>query len=90
MSRVRPSILSVRSADSKLIVHSSLTLGCTVLLITSLPVVSVEAAGLSGLVIAIIFIGLGRGGLKAILYPFIGRHDRITSVTTCSADCANR
>ena len=45
--------------------------GCTVLTVSSLPVSLDKGWGLPGLVIAMVLIGLGGGGFKAIINPFI-------------------
>lgn len=47
-------------------------LGCLSLLLTSLPVALDHGAGLPGLVLAMIFIGLGAGCIRATYFPFLG------------------
>lgn len=42
------------------------------MLLTSLPVALDHGAGVPGLAIAMFFIGLGVGGIKSTMNPFIG------------------
>ncbi|CAH0051184.1 unnamed protein product [Clonostachys solani] len=54
--------------------HISLGLlvaGYIVLVATSIPSALDQGAGLPGLVVTMIFVGLGQGGLSAVMYPFI-------------------
>ncbi|CAL8577144.1 peptide transporter ptr2 [Xanthoria parietina] len=46
--------------------------GCLSLLLTSLPVALDHGAGLPGLVLAMVFIGLGAGCIRATYFPFLG------------------
>lgn len=50
--------------------------GCVVMFATSLPGPLHHGAGIGGLVSAMILIGLGLGGVKATISPFIGRVGR--------------
>lgn len=47
-------------------------IGCLLLLLTSLPVALDRGAGLPGLILAMTFIGLGAGCIRATYFPFIG------------------
>jgi POT family proton-dependent oligopeptide transporter len=47
------------------------SLGCAVIMLTSFDLAIKAGAGLPGLVIAMILIGLGGGGFKMIMVPFI-------------------
>lgn len=47
--------------------------GCLSLLLTSLPVALDHGAGLPGLVVAMVFIGLGAGCIRATYFPFLGK-----------------
>ncbi|KAF2841748.1 hypothetical protein M501DRAFT_929637 [Patellaria atrata CBS 101060] len=46
--------------------------GCVVLVITSIPLALDRGAGLSGLIVAMLFVGLGVGAVKATFFPFLG------------------
>lgn len=48
-------------------------MGCLSLLLTSLPVALDHGAGLPGLVLAMVFIGLGAGCIRATYFPFLGK-----------------
>lgn len=65
-------------ADSRIGQYSTLMMsvvlycvGCTTLTISSHPVFLSRCWGLPGLIVSMIFIGLGGGGFKAIMVPFI-------------------
>lgn len=58
--------------DLKLIIASLNTCGCIVLFITSLQVVTKFSVKIFGLGFAMILLGLGTGGIKATIFPFIG------------------
>jgi dipeptide/tripeptide permease len=47
-------------------------IGCILLLVTSLPVALERGAGVPGLGVAMVFIGLGAGCVKATYFPFLG------------------
>ena len=62
-------------------IGSGLLLGSLVLFITSTPEVShQDGAGIGGLVIAMLLIGLGQGGVQAVIYPLIGITPKAQSV----------
>ncbi|KAK2879510.1 hypothetical protein FQN49_000812 [Arthroderma sp. PD_2] len=46
--------------------------GCLVLFITSLPSVTRDTVKIAGLVVSMVLLGLGTGGVKATVSPFIG------------------
>ncbi len=46
--------------------------GCVILFATSLPSSLQHGAGVGGLAVAMVLIGLGLGGVKATISPFIG------------------
>lgn len=58
----------------KLVCYSSLVYlsGLLLLLLTSLPMSLDAGAGLGGLIGALILIGLGVGGIKSSVSPFLG------------------
>ena len=47
-------------------------LGCSLLTYTSTPAFLKGGLGLGGLVVGMILIGIGGGGFKAVMAPFIG------------------
>ena len=47
-------------------------IGCLSLSLTSLPVALKHDAGLPGLIVAMVFIGLGAGCIRANYFPFLG------------------
>jgi dipeptide/tripeptide permease len=49
-----------------------LVAGYVVLVLTSLPTALDHGAGLGGLVTTMVFIGIGGGGISAVMYPLIG------------------
>ncbi|KAJ5292132.1 hypothetical protein N7478_001383 [Penicillium angulare] len=49
--------------------------GCLVLFVTSLPSITAYSAKLAGFILAIFLIGLGTGGIKATITPFIGKFE---------------
>ncbi|KAG9236197.1 POT family-domain-containing protein [Amylocarpus encephaloides] len=51
---------------------SLLVIGYIVLFLTSLPRALEHGAGIGGLVTTMFLVGLGQGGLSAVMYPFIG------------------
>ncbi|KAJ5437342.1 oligopeptide transporter [Penicillium cf. griseofulvum] len=55
------------------------TCGCIVLFVTSLPVVTQNSIKVFGLALAMVLLGLGTGGIKATISPFIG--DQYTVLT---------
>lgn len=46
--------------------------GCLVLFVTSLPAVQEHSVKVVGLALSMILLGLGTGGIKATISPFIG------------------
>lgn len=50
--------------------------GCAVLTTTSFPSIIKQRLGLPGLVISMLFIGLGGGGFRAIVVPLTGLFSR--------------
>ncbi|KAI0390278.1 oligopeptide transporter [Xylariaceae sp. FL0594] len=54
-----------------LISLSFVVIGYIVLVITAVPVLLERGSGLGGFVVAMVFIGLGTGGLSAVFYPII-------------------
>ncbi|KAJ4363370.1 peptide transporter ptr2 [Neocucurbitaria cava] len=73
-------------ADSRLGRYTTLVVsvimycaGCTVLTVSSLPGILAKGWGLSGLILSMVLIGLGGGGFKAIMVPFIA--DQYTETT---------
>ena len=46
--------------------------GCLVLFVTSLPSVTNDTAKITGLALSLFLLGMGNGGVKAVVSPFIG------------------
>lgn len=53
--------------------YSLLMIGYTILCVTSLPVSLKQGAGIAGLVATMTLIGLGQGGVSAVIYPLLGK-----------------
>ena len=53
--------------------------GCLILFVTSLPSVTTETAKIAGLALSLFLLGLGNGGVKGVVSPFIG--DQYTVMT---------
>ena len=47
--------------------------GCIVMVVTSIPSLLRNGAGIGGLATSMVLIGLGTGGVKATISPFIGK-----------------
>ena len=58
---------------TKLITTRALLAGCLVLFVTSLPDALLgKGVGAGGLAVAMVLIGLGQGGVQAVIYPLLG------------------
>jgi hypothetical protein len=74
-----------RSLFAKNLVSSIYLVGALILVITSIPQCLAAGVGLPGFVIAIIVIGVGLGGVKACMSPFLGRSRFEIGVVTKNA-----
>lgn len=55
--------------------------GCLALFVTSLPFATQKSTQILGLALGMVFLGLGTGGVKATISPFIGKFiSRLCSV----------
>ena len=64
----------------RVLIFNSLNLcGCVALFVSSLPAVNNASAKVAGLVIAMFFLGLGTGGVRTTVSPFIGTSSSLLS-----------
>jgi len=66
------SVLASNLIADSMLVNSLLICGCATMFATSLPVALEHGAGIPGLAVSMFLIGLGVGGVKSTISPFIG------------------